>query len=58
MFPIPLYAGRATRTTVIVVDPDGRQRVVTFQPGLVGADRTEVLSGLSEGQRVVVNPGR
>jgi HlyD family secretion protein len=44
--------------TVIVVDPDGRQRVVTFQPGLVGADNTEVISGLSEGQRVVVNPGR
>jgi HlyD family secretion protein len=42
--------------TVVVVDPDGRQRVVTFQPGLVGADRTEVLSGLSEGQRVVVSP--
>jgi HlyD family secretion protein len=44
--------------TVILVDPDGRQRVVTFQPGLVGADNTEVISGLSEGQRVVVNPGR
>jgi HlyD family secretion protein len=44
-------------TIVTVVDPDGRQRVVTFQPGLVGPDRTEVLSGLSEGQRVVVNPG-
>jgi HlyD family secretion protein len=42
---------------VSVVDRDGRQRVVTFQPGLVGPDRTEVLSGLSEGQRVVVNPG-
>ena len=42
---------------VSVVDPAGRPRVVTFQPGLVGPDRTEVLSGLSEGQRVVVNPG-
>ena len=42
---------------VTVVDPAGRPRVVTFQPGLVGPDRTEVLSGLSEGQRVVVNPG-
>jgi HlyD family secretion protein len=44
--------------TVIVVDPDGRQRIVTFQSGIVGADRTEVLSGLAEGQRVVVSPGR
>jgi HlyD family secretion protein len=43
---------------VIVVEPDGRQRIVTFQPGIVGADRTEVLSGLAEGQRVVVSPGR
>jgi HlyD family secretion protein len=48
---------RGDTDTVVVVDPDGRQRVVTFQPGLVGADRTEVLSGLSEGQRVVVSPG-
>jgi HlyD family secretion protein len=43
---------------VVVVDPDGRQHVVSFQAGLVGPDRTEVLSGLSEGQRVVVGPGR
>jgi HlyD family secretion protein len=48
---------RGDTDTVVVVDPDGRQRVVTFQPGLMGADRTEVLSGLSEGQRVVVSPG-
>jgi HlyD family secretion protein len=43
---------------VVVVDPDGRQHVVSYQAGLVGPDRTEVLSGLSEGQRVVVGPGR
>jgi HlyD family secretion protein len=42
---------------VVVVDPNGRQRIVTIKAGLVGADRTEVLSGLSEGQRVVVSPG-
>jgi HlyD family secretion protein len=42
---------------VVVVDPDGRQRIVTIKAGLVGADRTEVLSGLSEGQRVVGSAG-
>jgi HlyD family secretion protein len=56
---VPNTAVRRQGETAIVtvVDPDGRQRVVTFQPGLVGADRTEVVSGLFEGQRVVVNPG-
>jgi HlyD family secretion protein len=43
---------------VVVVDPDGRQRMVTIRAGLVGADRTEVLSGLSEGQRVLLSGGR
>lgn len=42
---------------VVVVDPNGQQRIVTIKEGLVGADRTEVLSGLSEGQRVVVSAG-
>jgi HlyD family secretion protein len=44
-------------STVIVIDPSGNQRTVTFQPGAVGTDRTEVLSGLSEGQRVLLPPG-
>jgi HlyD family secretion protein len=44
-------------STVIVVDPSGNQRSVTFQPGAVGTDRTEVLSGLTEGQRVVLPAG-
>jgi HlyD family secretion protein len=43
---------------VVVVDPDGSQHIVTIQTGIVGPDRTEVLSGLSEGQRVVVSPSR
>lgn len=44
--------------TVVVVEPDGSQQIVTFQPGIVGTDRTEVLSGLSQGQRVVLSSGR
>jgi HlyD family secretion protein len=45
-------------TTVVVVEPDGRQRIATVRTGIVGADRTEVLSGLSEGQRVLLSAGR
>jgi HlyD family secretion protein len=40
------------------VEPDGRQRIATVRTGIVGADRTEVLSGLSEGQRVLLSAGR
>ena len=43
-------------STVVVYEPTGDQRTVSFQAGLVGADRTEVVSGLNEGDRVVV-PG-
>jgi HlyD family secretion protein len=45
-------------TTVVVVEPDGQQRIVTVRTGIVGADRTEVLSGLSQGQRVLLSAGR
>jgi HlyD family secretion protein len=41
-------------TTVVVYEPSGEQRTVSFEAGLVGPDRTEVLSGLNEGDRVVV----
>ena len=44
-------------STVIVVDSNGNQRTVTFQPGAVGTDRTEVLSGLVEGQHVLLPAG-
>jgi HlyD family secretion protein len=41
-------------STVVVYEPSGDQRTVSFEAGLVGPDRTEVLSGLNEGDRVVV----
>jgi HlyD family secretion protein len=41
-------------STVVVYEPGGDQRTVSFQAGLVGPDRTEVLAGLNEGDRVVV----
>ncbi len=41
-------------SVVLVVDADGTQHSTTIQIGLVGADRTEVIAGLTEGQHVVV----
>jgi HlyD family secretion protein len=46
------------RPTVTVVDPDGTQKSVPFEAGKVGADRTQVLSGLREGQQVVLPSAR
>ena len=42
------------QSTVVVYEPSGDQRTVTFEPGVAGTDRTEVVSGLNEGDRVVV----
>lgn len=42
------------QSAVTLVDASGQQRTVTFAAGLVGADRTEVVSGLSDGDQVVV----
>lgn len=41
------------RSAVTVVDGDQR-RTVFFEPGMVGLDRTEIISGLREGQRVAL----
>jgi len=49
-------AGEAS--SVIVVDPGGAQRPVTFTPGIVGSERTEVLNGLDEGQQVLLTGNR
>jgi HlyD family secretion protein len=46
------------RPTVTVVDPNGTQKAVPFEAGKVGADRTQVLSGLREGQQVVLPAAR
>ncbi|HUQ00608.1 MAG TPA: HlyD family efflux transporter periplasmic adaptor subunit [Aeromicrobium sp.] len=44
------------RTAVTVVEGD-RKRTVTFQVGAVNGGRTEVISGLREGQRVALPTG-
>ena len=41
-------------STVVVYESSGEQRTVSIEAGLVGDDRTEVVSGLNEGDRVVV----
>ncbi|MHC1557531.1 efflux RND transporter periplasmic adaptor subunit [Actinomycetospora sp. C-140] len=46
------------RTSVVVVQSDGTQVPMPFVPGLVGADRTEVRSGLVEGQQVLLTARR
>ncbi|HEY3689939.1 MAG TPA: HlyD family efflux transporter periplasmic adaptor subunit, partial [Pseudonocardiaceae bacterium] len=40
------------RSFVNVPGPDGKPRQQEFQPGLVGDDNTQVLSGLTEGQQI------
>jgi HlyD family secretion protein len=46
------------QTTVTVVGVDGSRRTVPFQAGLVGDDLTQVVSGLTVGDEVVVGPAR
>jgi HlyD family secretion protein len=45
------------RSVVSVVGPSGPVDV-PFQPGVVGLDRTEVVSGLQEGQQVLLPVGQ
>jgi HlyD family secretion protein len=42
------------RSFVSVPGPDGKPRDVPFQAGLVDEDKTEVVSGLSEGQQILL----
>jgi HlyD family secretion protein len=49
---------QGAQSEVTVIGPNGEQRPVTFQPGVVGAERTQVLSGLFDGQEVVIPAGR
>ena len=46
------------QTTVTVVGPGGVQRKVPFQAGVVGDQLTQVVSGLTVGDEVVVGAGR
>ncbi|MGH3426317.1 MAG: efflux RND transporter periplasmic adaptor subunit, partial [Mycobacteriales bacterium] len=48
---------RGDQSTVTVIDEAGAQQQVRFQAGLVGDDRTQVISGLREGQEVLLREG-
>ncbi|MGH3832336.1 MAG: hypothetical protein ACRDRS_18155, partial [Pseudonocardiaceae bacterium] len=48
---------RGDQSTVTVIDANGAQQQVRFQAGLVGDDRTQVISGLREGQEVILHSG-
>ena len=48
---------QGTTSTVVLLNDDGTQQTVPIEVGAVGSDRTEVLSGLTEGQRVVLPDG-
>lgn len=50
-----VHSGRSG--TVTVLEPDGSQRQVQVELGLVGDSATQVVSGLREGQQVLVAPG-
>ncbi|MFN2479489.1 MAG: HlyD family efflux transporter periplasmic adaptor subunit [Pseudonocardiaceae bacterium] len=45
------------QSTVTIIDANGTQQQVRFQAGLVGDDRTQIISGLREGQEVVLRQG-
>jgi HlyD family secretion protein len=45
------------RSSVVVVYPGGRQETVPVTPGVEGPDRTQVLTGLTEGQDVLLGVG-
>jgi HlyD family secretion protein len=48
---------RGDQSSVTTVDADGVQQQTRFQAGLVGDDRTQVISGLREGQQVILREG-
>jgi hypothetical protein len=48
---------RGDQSTVTTIDSDGVQQQTRFQAGLAGDDRTQVISGLREGQQVVLREG-
>jgi HlyD family secretion protein len=48
----------AGKSTVTVLGADGAQQSVPFTPGIVGDKSTQVVSGLQEGQQVVLPAGQ
>lgn len=55
MVPSEALIRTGTRSTVIVAEAEGRFRPVEVQPGVQQDGQTEILDGLTEGQRVVAS---
>jgi len=53
--PIQALAHEADKTTVFVVDQDGRVQDRAVQTGLMTSSYAEIVSGLREGEEVVVS---
>jgi Cu(I)/Ag(I) efflux system membrane fusion protein len=55
LVPTEALIRTGTRTVVIVAQGDGKFLPVEVQTGLESADRTEIVNGLTAGQKVVVS---
>jgi HlyD family secretion protein len=56
MVPSSAVTDQDGRSYVNVLDPDGTPRRTVFTKGKVGDDNSEVLTGLTEGQKVLLPP--
>jgi HlyD family secretion protein len=54
--PTPAVSTEGGKSFVQTPGPDGKPRRVPFTPGKVGDDNTEVASGLTKGQKVILPP--
>lgn len=54
--PTPAVSRQDNKSFVETPGPDGKTKRVPFTPGKVGDDNTEVLSGLTKGQKVILPP--
>jgi HlyD family secretion protein len=54
--PTPAVSTQDGKSFVETPGPDGKPQRVQFAPGKVGDDNTEVVSGLTKGQKVILPP--
>jgi HlyD family secretion protein len=55
--PTPAVSTHDGKSFVETPSPDGKPQRVQFTPGKVGDDNTEIISGLTKGQKVIVPSG-
>jgi HlyD family secretion protein len=54
--PTPAVTTQGGKSFVRTPGPDGKPQRVEFTPGKIGDDNTEVVSGLTKGQKVILPP--